>query len=134
MSASIVIDTHVMVWHFLSSPRLSSKAIDAIDSAINSGDTIYIASISVIEVIYLIEKGKLPQNALDRMIKELNDPNSIFEIYSLDFNVAQAMRNIKRDIVPDMPDRIISATAFHLNLPLVTCDPKIQLSGIRTIW
>jgi predicted nucleic acid-binding protein len=37
--------------------------------------------------------------------------------------------------VPDMPDRIIAATALNLNLPLVTHDHKIlATSVIQTIW
>ncbi|PJB74400.1 MAG: PIN domain nuclease, partial [Armatimonadetes bacterium CG_4_9_14_3_um_filter_58_7] len=35
---------------------------------------------------------------------------------------------------PDMPDRIIAATALHLGLSLVTRDSKIQGCGIPTIW
>ena len=38
--------------------------------------------------------------------------------FPLDYNVASALRSIPRDIVPDMPDRIIAATALHLGLPL----------------
>jgi predicted nucleic acid-binding protein len=33
-----------------------------------------------------------------------------------------------------MPDRIIAATALHLDFPLVTHDQRIQTSGIKTIW
>ncbi len=35
---------------------------------------------------------------------------------------------------PDMPDRIIGATALHLGLPLITRDGKIRASDLRTIW
>jgi PIN domain nuclease of toxin-antitoxin system len=33
-----------------------------------------------------------------------------------------------------MPDRIIAATANHLNLPLVTRDRKIRSSKVKTVW
>jgi len=36
--------------------------------------------------------------------------------------------------VPDMPDRIIAATALHLNVPVISKDAKIQSSGLTTIW
>ncbi len=36
--------------------------------------------------------------------------------------------------VPDMPDRIIAATALHLSVPLVSKDSKIRLSGLATLW
>jgi PIN domain nuclease of toxin-antitoxin system len=46
-----------------------------------------------------------------------------------------AMQQIFRDIVLDMPDRIITATAFDYNLPLISKDNKIQnLTNIQVIW
>jgi len=36
--------------------------------------------------------------------------------------------------VPDMPDRIIAATAIYLSLPLITKDDAIRSAGIITIW
>ncbi len=33
-----------------------------------------------------------------------------------------------------MPDRMIAATALALNLPLITCDRKIQAAPLVTIW
>jgi predicted nucleic acid-binding protein len=44
------------------------------------------------------------------------------------------LRRVRREDVPDMPDRIIAATALALDLPLVTRDGKIRAAGIRTIW
>ncbi len=38
-------------------------------------------------------------------------------------------------LIPDMPDRIIAATARYLNIPLVTKDAMIQNAGVvSTIW
>jgi len=36
--------------------------------------------------------------------------------------------------IPDMPDRIIAATAVHLNVPIISRDGKIKLSDLDTIW
>lgn len=37
--------------------------------------------------------------------------------------------------VPDMPDRIVAATALKLGLPLLTRDRKIRLAlGTRALW
>jgi predicted nucleic acid-binding protein len=55
-------------------------------------------------------------------------------IAPVDAGVADALPNIPRDVVPDMPDRIIAATALHLGLPLVTRDRRLQAAGIQTIW
>jgi len=82
----------------------------------------------------LIEKGKLPATVLDRLIGALSDPDSAFVIAPLDMSVALALRQIPRSLIADMPDRIIAATAHHLNLPLVTRDTQITNAGINTIW
>lgn len=52
----------------------------------------------------------------------------------LGFGVAQAVAPIPRDFVPDMPDRIIAATAVHLELPLVTRDSEIRSTALDVIW
>lgn len=95
---------------------------------------IYVASISVVEMIYLTEKGRLPEIALQRLSHALADPTTSLSIVPLDWAIAQRVRQISRDLLPDMPDRIIAATALHLNLPLVTCDYRIPAIGVKTIW
>ena len=45
-----------------------------------------------------------------------------------------AVAEISRAAVPDMPDRIIAATARRHGLPLVSRDRKIRACGIETIW
>lgn len=104
------------------------------DEAIAAGDPIYLASISIVEIVYLVEKSKLPNAALEQLNSVLAASDSEVVVIPLDFAVVQAIKEIPRDVVPDMPDRIIAATARYLNLPLVTCDSKIQASNIDTIW
>jgi len=36
--------------------------------------------------------------------------------------------------VPDLPDRIIAATALHLNVPVISRDSKIQAANLQTVW
>ena len=132
--SAVVLDTHAAVWYFLGSARLSSTALLAIEAAINAGEYIYLPSISIIEVIYLVEKGRLPEAALERLEASLADPDSLIVIAVLDLGVAQKVRKISKADVPDMPDRIIAATALHLGLPLITRDTMIQASIVPTIW
>ena len=133
--ADLIIDTHTSIWYFANSPEISVLATQAIDNAVANGDAVILSAISIVEIIYLIDKGKLfPQN-LNRLIQYLKLPNSSFVTQDLTEDIAQTLAQIPRSIVPDMPDRIIAATALHLNLPLVTKDRKIQaLRNINTIW
>jgi PIN domain nuclease of toxin-antitoxin system len=56
----LVIDTHAAVWYLQQDARLSKRAEAEIDRALADGYPIYLPSISVVELIYLIEKGKIP--------------------------------------------------------------------------
>ena len=132
--AAVVADTHAAVWYLLNTKNLSSNAQRAMDDAAKAGDPVYVSSISLVEVVYLAEKGKLPPVVLDRLTTALSEPNSGFLIAPLNLPVVLAVPQISRDMVPDMPDRIIAATALHLGLPLVTRDSEIAKTGIKTIW
>ncbi|CAN5245499.1 hypothetical protein BH20ACI1_BH20ACI1_26950 [soil metagenome] len=83
---------------------------------------------------YLIEKGRLPEQNLIDLLDKLKDYRSNFELVPVNLAVTQSLRQIKRGEVPDMPDRIIAATALYLNVPLVTRDSKIRAANLTTIW
>jgi predicted nucleic acid-binding protein len=47
----------------------------------------------------------------------------------------ESPQNIPCADVPDMPDRIITATAYQLDLPLITKDQKIKNSRVvSVVW
>ena len=128
-------DTHASVWYLFAAPELPATAKNFMDMAAASGGLIFVPTISIIEIVYLTEKGKLLPQTLPRLIQVVNLPNSSFSFIELNSGIAQTLSQIPRSTVPDMPDRIIAATALHLSLPLVTKDRKIQaLQSIQTIW
>lgn len=86
------------------------------------------------EATYLVEKNRIPEPSFRLLLRALGDPESGLRIAALDWNVCQAIALVRRDEVPDLPDRIIAATALALRVPLVTRDGKIRASGIQTIW
>lgn len=131
---SLVIDTHTTVWYPQQDPRLSLRAEAEIDQALANGFPIYVPSISVVEIVYLIDKGRIPTVVADRVRRVLHDPASGFQLAALDLNVAACTARISRDAVPDLPDRVIASTALALDLPLVTRDSRITSSGIQTVW
>jgi PIN domain nuclease of toxin-antitoxin system len=132
--SAVVADTHALVWYISEPSRLSKAARDALNGATQSGEPIYVASVSHVEMRYLTEKGRIDPMALDRVDALLDAPNSALIIAPLDLRIARAVLQIARAEVPDMPDRIIAATALVLQLPLVTRDRKIQSAAIVTIW
>jgi PIN domain nuclease of toxin-antitoxin system len=132
--SAVLADTHALIWYLREPTRLSATALAALRQAAPAGDPIYVASISFVEVCYLVEKGRLPQVALERLDGALDSVTTNLVSVPLDLAIARAVAHIPRAVVPDMPDRIVAATALHLNLPLVTRDPKIQAAPITTIW
>lgn len=64
-------------------------------------------------MVYLVEKGRLPRVALERLMGELEREDSGLVVAALDLPVARALQRIPREDVPDMPDRIIAATALR---------------------
>jgi PIN domain nuclease of toxin-antitoxin system len=131
---SVVLDTHAAVWYLLDTRSLSETVFSLIDDAAASGESTYISAVSLVEVVYLLERGRIAADAFERFIRELGQDSPAFKVAPLDYNVASALRSIPRDAVPDMPDRIIAATALHLGLPLVTRDRRLRAAGIETIW
>jgi len=133
--ANLVIDTHAAIWYFANSPEMSALAVQTIDNTIAHGDAVILSTISIVEIVYLIDKGKLTSQNLTRLMQYLKLSGSGFITQSLTEDIAQTLQQIPRQIVPDMPDRIIAATALHLNLQLVTKDHRIQsLKSIQTVW
>jgi PIN domain nuclease of toxin-antitoxin system len=127
-----VLDTHAVIWYLLDSNRLSRTALQMIEAAASSGDLMYVSAISVVETVYLVERGRIPVQALSLLLDE--SVHSILRVVPLDSAIAEAIQRVSRDTVPEMPDRIIAATAVHLDLPLITRDQGIRASGIKTIW
>lgn len=131
---SAVLDTHAAIWYLLEAKNLSDTVFALIDSAAASGAPTYISAISLVEIVYLVERRRIAADAYGRFADELSRDNPAFRVVPLDSDVVEQLKNIPRAIVPDMPDRIIAATALHLGLPLVTRDRRLQEAGITTIW
>jgi PIN domain nuclease of toxin-antitoxin system len=73
-----VADTHTAPWHLFDDVRLSAAAEAFIDEAATSRRKIAISSISLAEVVYLVEKNRLPSSAYDDLTQALTDPEHVF--------------------------------------------------------
>jgi len=88
----------------------------------------------MVEIVYLVEKGRIPRDTLERLLRLLSDPDDVLAEIPVDHAIAEAMRQVDRQQVPDLPDRVIAATAVHYQVPLISRDRKIQSAGFETIW
>jgi PIN domain nuclease of toxin-antitoxin system len=129
----VVLDTHTVIWYVCEPDNLGKAGAELIDATWSAGDFLYVSAISLVEIIYLEEKRRIPEGSVDAIVEVLTNGNG-FVIIPVDGAIAQAIQEIPRVDVPDMPDRIIAATAIHLNLPLISRDRKIRSSNVNTVW
>jgi PIN domain nuclease of toxin-antitoxin system len=131
---SAVLDTHTIIWYLENSAELSRTAREKIEGTIAGGQSVYISAISLIEAVYLTERGKLTVTALERLQLALRNPASGLLVSPIDMEVTAALQKVPRNLVPEMPDRIIAATALYLGIPLITRDRRLQSAGLPAIW
>ena len=129
-----VADTHTALWYLLRNPRLSAKARAFMDDAAHAGHSIGLSPISLAEIVYLVEKKRLPVSAYEDLKAALADPQCVIEEAPFTAGVVEAMRQVSRGEVPDMPDRIVAATALHLRVPVISRDGRIRAANLQTVW
>ena len=129
-----IADTHTTIWYLFSDLRLGKAASDFIDSAIAKGDHIGVSAISIAEMIYLVEKGRIPANAVRDLQDATANPKAVLHYVPLDEHVAMKIAEIRRQDLPDLPDRVVAATALFYGVPVLSRDGRIRSSDIQTIW
>ena len=129
-----IADTHAAIWYLYDDSGLSAAAGDFIDQAAAAGNRIAVSSITLAEIVYLIEKNRLPANVYTDLKSAIDDPDHVFKEAPLTADIVDAMRLIARADVPDMPDRIVAATAAYFRMPVISRDRRIRASNIQTVW
>lgn len=134
MSTDFVTDTHGLIWYLEDSPLLGVQARAAFDACDRGECVIYIPSICLVEIIYLQEKGRIAPHLFEQLRSELASGSTGLAVVDLTLAITAAMTRVLRAEVPDMPDRIVAATALYMELPLISRDRLIQASSIRSVW
>lgn len=129
-----VADTHAALWYLLGSPRLSARAREFMDNTARAGHDIGLSTISLAEIVYLVEKNRLPESAYQDLKGALQATDYVIEEAPLTAEIVEAMRQVPRADVPDMPDRIVAATAIFWRVPVVSRDGRIRAANLQTVW
>lgn len=78
-----------------------------------------------------MEKYRLPEVAFGQLVKALTNPDTGLAIAPLNLAIAQTLPQIPRDVVPDMPDRIIATSLGSEGRSTATT--VLSLSAIRSL-
>lgn len=129
-----VADTHTVIWYIYASANLSSHAKNFIDQAAKDGQQIALSAMTLVEMVYLIEKQRIAAESFSRLARALEARPATFVEIPLDLKIARTLSQINVLQIPDLPDRVIAATALNLGVPLISRDGKIRVSSVATIW
>ena len=77
---ALVLDTHAVIWYLSGSKQLSPIARTIIATEEKKGARLYVSAISIVEVVYLAERGRLPSAALQTLGEALLDPSGIMVV------------------------------------------------------
>jgi PIN domain nuclease of toxin-antitoxin system len=106
-----------VLWYRENSKELSPVARTTIEDAIREARDVHVSAISVIEVVYLVERKRIPAVALQRLREALADPDVGRFIVPVDALVADALEKISRSVVPSRRDCSSSGCALDHSRP-----------------
>ena len=130
MDLLTVIDTHLLVWYFVGSKRLSSAVKDRIDEVRRRGRVI-VPTIVLAEALYLAEKERDVSGGSEDEI--LLDFDALYESLVEDpgfrivgFDRAVLEETIAACEVPELHDRITAATSRIHDAESLREDPEVE--------
>ena len=123
-------DTVAIVRHFSSTGKLGAKAKKIMRDADIGKNTIFVSIVSIVEIMYLSEAGRIKLD-LDVIKSKLDAADNYFVI-DLNFNIIEVAKEIHG---LELHDRLIVSTAKYLGCPILTSDKTITDSEmIQVIW
>ncbi len=123
-------DTVAIIRHFARVGKIGKAAKLILQDADNGKNKILVSIISIVEILYLSERNRIPLNLEEVKRKLLHLDN--YEILDLDLDIVETAKAVQG---LELHDRLIVSTALSLNVPVLTSDQIIIDSGqVDVIW
>jgi len=122
-----LLDTHVILWEFMNSPRRPQKIIDIIS---NPNNEIFVSITSIWEITIKIAAGKLDLS-FPKLLNTLKAANYKY----LAVSILHLTKILDLPMIHKDPfDRLLIATAMVEGLTIATIDENIQKYDVEWIW
>lgn len=120
-----------LLGHLEKRRKLGRQAQKILDEADQGRHTIALSGVTLMEVLYLSERGRISVG-----LGTLGDwlaQSRNYIVVPVDFDVIVATATI--DDIPELHDRVIAGTAVWLGVTILTKDSDMVASRhVRTIW
>jgi predicted nucleic acid-binding protein len=126
--ASYVTDTQALVKFMMGQKVIDEQCHQAFVAADRGENIIIIPAVVLMEVLYLFEKNRIKIDLIqmEDLVKSKN-----YQVEPLTLEILKTGSDIKD--IPELHDRLIAATARHLDIPIITNDPVIRKSDFIKI-
>lgn len=134
MSGFAVVDTHGLVWYALERwKKLGKQARRTLSRADQGKATVFVPTIVLVEVGELERRGRIRlRGGFTSWTRGLFSREA-FRPAELTVEIVLEAQSLHE--IPERGDRLIAATAIHLECPLISRDRRIgEMTGIRTVW
>lgn len=127
--ASVLLDTHILVWWRSDPARLSKAQAQLLRELETRGQSAAVSAISLREMAFLGYRGRLEISVpWDAWLEEISE-HPVLEILPLTPRIAAESVRLGPDFPKDPADQIIVATARCHGLRLMTADVQIRRWG-----
>ena len=125
-----LMDTVAIVRHLSGNTKIGKKAAKILNSTDTSDHTLFLSTVSLMEILYLSEKHRIPIT-LKETLDSLNT-SSIYQIVNLTPEILIVAEKVA---FFELHDRLILATAKWLDVPIISSDRRFaEVEGLTTIW
>ena len=129
-----VTDTHALIWYAMERrAKLGTAARAFLDLARDGRAAVYVPTITLVELLEAEHRGDIElDGGGEAWVRGLLGSGTFFEA---PLSAEIVLRAQALYAIPERGDRLIAATAAHMDFPLITRDPEIaQAAGVEMLW
>ncbi|MBM3493540.1 MAG: type II toxin-antitoxin system VapC family toxin [Armatimonadetes bacterium] len=134
MAGVAILDAHALIWFLEGNPRLGAAARAVIE---DPDARLLLPSIALAEALHVVARGRTSIPSVSDLLSDVEADHRI-AVATLDQAIVAL--SVTLTPLPEMPDRLIVATALHESasgepVALLTCDTAIVNSGlVPIVW